>query len=76
MARLMVGCAALVCGAPSWWGVLCWCLAPLMVGRLCCCLLAVVVVRGEVVLGLGCCRVCRLAAGIVGFGLVVLVVVF
>ena len=49
---------------PSWWGVLCWCLS------------AAVVVRGVVVLGLGCLRVCRLAAGVVGFGLVVLVVVF
>ena len=43
---------------------------------LCCCLSARVVVRGVVVLGLGCRCVCRLAAGVVGFGLVVLVVVF
>ena len=31
--------------------------------------------RGVVVLGLGCRRVCSLAAGVAGFGLVVLVVV-
>ena len=43
---------------------------------LCCCLSAGVVLRGVVVLSLGCRRVCRVAAGIVGFQLVVLVVVF
>ena len=43
---------------------------------LCCCLSAGVVVRGVVVLGLGCRRVCYLTAGDVWFGLVVLVVVF
>ena len=71
----MVGRAALLRGfphggaccagawPPSWWGVPCWCLS------------AAVVVRGVVVLGLSCRRVCRLWAG-VGFGLVVLVVVF
>ena len=48
---------------PSCWGTLCWCLS------------AAVVVRGVVVVGLGCRRVCHLGAG-VGFGLVVLVVLF
>ena len=43
---------------------------------LCCCLSAGVVVRGVVVLGLGSSRVCRLAAGVAGLGMVVLVVVF
>ena len=49
---------------PSWWGMLCWC--PSAAG----------VVHGVVMLGLGCCGVCRLAPGVVGLGLVVLVVVF
>ena len=43
---------------------------------LCCCLSTGMVVCGVVVLGLGCRRVCRLAAGLVWFRLVVLVVVF
>ena len=43
---------------------------------LCWCLSAAVVVRGVLVLGLGCRRVCCLAAGVVRFGLVVLAVVF
>ena len=81
-----VGRAVLACGRPhgppccfaawppSWWGVLCRCRAPLWLGVLCWCLSAVVVVGGVVVLGLGCCRVCRLAAG-VGLGLLGLMVV-
>ena len=76
VARRMVGRAALLCGPPhggaccagawppSWWGMLC------------CCLSITVVVRGVVVPGFDCCRVRRLAAGDVGFGLVVPVVVF
>ena len=70
VARLMVGRAALLWGPPhggaccvgalpaSWWCVLCWYLP------------AAVVVRGVVVLGLGCC-LCRQATGVVVFGLVV-----
>ena len=78
----MVGRAVLAPGAPhgracfvvvrgpSWWVVLCWCVAHLLLGRAVWCLLAALVVRGVVVLGLGC-RLCRLATSVVGFGLVV-----
>ena len=44
----------------SWWGVLCSCLP------------AAVVLRGVLVLSLGCCRLCSVLTGIIRFGLVVL----
>ena len=76
VARLMVGRAALLCGPPNGGGCCAGARPPSWWGVLCCCLPAAVVVRGVVVLGLGCRRVCRLAAGAAGVGLVVLVVVF
>ena len=91
----MVGRAVLLRAPPPWWGVMCRCVLPPMVGGavlargpphgrpccvvvgspswlgvLCCCLPATVLVRGVVVLGLGC-RLCRLVTGVVKFGLVV-----
>ena len=76
LARLLVGRAALLCGPPHGGACCAGAWPPSGWGMLCCCPSAAVVVRGVVVLGLGCRRVCRLAAGVIGFGLVVLVVVF
>ena len=69
VARLMVRRAALLWG-PSYGGACCvGASRASMWGLRCWCLPASVVVRGVVVLGLGCRHLCRLRTGVVGFGL-------